>query len=196
MGKRSDGAFERRPQDHYPTPYGAVLPLIPFLKGVRVFAEPCAGDGDLVRHLESFGLKCGYSGDITQGLDALKTTGLHRYDAIISNTPWDRKILHPMIEHFQRQCPTWLLFDADWAHTRQAAPFLPQCSHIVAVGRVKWIPGSPHTGKDNSAWFRFFYAHTDGPRFYGRQQKETTNGSQARHPQSRRDGESIDIRAR
>src|SRR5436190_21990440 len=54
MGKRS--AFERREGDFYPTPRAAVLPLIPHLRGVRTFAEPCCGDGDLVRHLESFGL--------------------------------------------------------------------------------------------------------------------------------------------
>ena len=47
MGKRS--AFERRAGDAYPTPIEAVLPLIPHLRGVRNFAEPCAGDGALVR---------------------------------------------------------------------------------------------------------------------------------------------------
>ena len=46
MGKRS--AFERRAGDAYPTPIEAVLPLIPHLRGVRNFAEPCAGDGALV----------------------------------------------------------------------------------------------------------------------------------------------------
>ena len=50
MGKRS--SFERIPQDFYPTPYAAVPPLIPHLRGVRTFAEPCCGDGALVRHLE------------------------------------------------------------------------------------------------------------------------------------------------
>ena len=45
MGKRS--AFERRAGDAYPTPIEAVLPLIPHLRGVRNFAEPCAGDGAL-----------------------------------------------------------------------------------------------------------------------------------------------------
>ena len=54
MGKRSN--FERREADFYPTPRAAVLPLIPYLRGIRSFAEPCAGDGALVRHLEGFGL--------------------------------------------------------------------------------------------------------------------------------------------
>jgi hypothetical protein len=59
MGKRS--SFERREADFYPTPLDAVVPLIPYLRSVKTFAEPCAGNGDLVRHLESFGLACVYS---------------------------------------------------------------------------------------------------------------------------------------
>jgi hypothetical protein len=50
MGKRS--SFERIPRDFYPTLAAAVPPLIPHLRGVRTFAEPCSGDGALVRHLE------------------------------------------------------------------------------------------------------------------------------------------------
>ena len=65
MGKRSN--FERIPRDFYPTPDAAVPPLIPYLRGVRTFAEPCCGDGALVRHLESFGLRCVYPGDIATG---------------------------------------------------------------------------------------------------------------------------------
>jgi hypothetical protein len=57
MGKRSN--FERRDADYYPTPQKPMLPLIPFLRhdGVRTFAEPCCGNGALVRHLEAFGLR-------------------------------------------------------------------------------------------------------------------------------------------
>jgi len=48
MGKRSN--FERREADFYPTPAKAVQPLIPYLRaaGIRSFAEPCCGNGDLV----------------------------------------------------------------------------------------------------------------------------------------------------
>jgi hypothetical protein len=59
MGKRS--SFERREADFYPTPRAAVVPLIPYLRGIRRFAEPCAGDGDLVGHLEAAGLRCVYA---------------------------------------------------------------------------------------------------------------------------------------
>ena len=58
--------------------------------------------------------------------------------------------MHRLIAHFQRIAPTWLLLDSDWESTRQAAPFLPHCSDIVTIGRVKWIEGSKHTGKDNT----------------------------------------------
>ena len=72
-----------------------------------------------------------------------------------------------MIEHFMQIAPAiWSLHDADWSHTHQAAPFLDMCSDIVSVGRMRWIPGSPHTGKDNVSWYRFDARHSGGPRFY------------------------------
>jgi hypothetical protein len=80
MGKRSN--FERREADFYPTPRAAVLPLVPHLRGVRTFAEPCCGDGALVRHLEAFGLRCIYAGDIASGQDALAWNDYGAADAI------------------------------------------------------------------------------------------------------------------
>lgn len=169
MGKRSD--FERRKNDAYQTPAPAVAPLIPHLRGISTFAEPCCGEGRLITTLERYGLECTYRGDIETGQDALvdPSLSLGRFDAIITNPPWTREILHPMIQRFQEIAPTWLLFDADWIHTRQAVPFIDQCSHIVSVGRVKWIEDSKFTGKDNAAWHRFHAQHTGGPRFYARE---------------------------
>ena len=74
---------------------------------------------------------------------------------IITNPPWSRPVLHQLIDHLRQLCPTWLLFDANWAHTQQAAAHLRFCSRIVSVGRVKWIEGTAMTGKDDAAWFRF-----------------------------------------
>ena len=51
MGKRSD--FERKPRDFYPTPIEAVYPLLEHLEENFLFAEPCAGDGALINHLET-----------------------------------------------------------------------------------------------------------------------------------------------
>ncbi|WP_247401225.1 hypothetical protein [Bradyrhizobium sp. 76] len=171
MGKRSN--FERRPADFYPTPRAAVEPLIPYLRRIRSFAEPCAGDGDLVRHLESLGLHCAYAGDIRTGHDALALDRYDGADAIITNPPYTRDLMHRLIAHFQRILPTWLLLDADWASTKQAAPYLSCCSDIVAIGRVKWIEGSKYTGKDNHAWFRFDIRHGAGPVFRGRDKGQT-----------------------
>ena len=167
MSKRSN--FERREANFYPTPRAAAVPLS-HLRSIRSFAEPCAGDGALVRHLESFGLRCVYAGDIRTGQDALATDRYGGAVAIITNPPYTRHLMHRLIEHFQRILPTWLLLDADWAPTKQAAPYLTCCSDIVAIGRVKWIEGSKNTGKDNHAWYRFDNRHSGGPVFHWRNQ--------------------------
>lgn len=163
MGKRSD--FPRRAHDAYDTPFEPVLPLIPMLSGIDRYAEPCVGNGYLVQHLSHFGLRCEFSSDIKTGQDALSMRSYGQIDAIITNPPWTRELLHPMIRHFQRIAPTWLLFDADWAFNAAAAPYLKHCSHIVSVGRVKWMEDSADQGKDNAAWYRFHAQHFDGPRF-------------------------------
>jgi hypothetical protein len=76
MGKRS--TFERREADFYPTLRTAVVPLIPYLRlhRIRSFAEPCAGDGALVRHPKSSGALCVYSGDLRTGNDALAVSSV------------------------------------------------------------------------------------------------------------------------
>ena len=174
MGKRS--YFERKPRDFYPTPIEAVKPLIPHMPRKFTFAEPCAGDGALCRHLEHYGGVCMWASDIDPQLE-----GIHKNDYseigynelieseyIITNPPWDRAILHPMIEHLSKQKPTWLLFDADWMHTKQSIPYLRYLHKIVSVGRIKWFGNT--TGKDNCAWY-LFDAQTPpimGTFFYGR----------------------------
>jgi hypothetical protein len=165
MGKRS--SFDRVPRDYYLTPREAVLPLLPHLKPSTRFCEPCAGDGRLIDHLTASGHVCAAAWDIEPRRDdiaerdALKWV-IGNIDCFITNPPWDRKVLHPLIEHLSADHPTWLLFDADWIHTRQSAPFMPLLRKVVSVGRVKWIPDSPFTGKDNCAW-HLFDAHSHGP---------------------------------
>lgn len=78
-------------------------------------------------------------------------------------------MLHPIIERLSDQAPTWLLIDADWVHTKQAVPFLSRLRRIVAIGRVKWIPDSKMTGKDNCAWHLFDRPDPASPTlFFGR----------------------------
>lgn len=172
MGKRSN--FDRIPRDFYPTPFEAVEPLLAHLPEKVWFSEPCAGAGDLVGHLSSVGHVCDQALDIAPQVsgiwtgDALKWRPCSPCDMIITNPPWDRKILHPMIEHFSALRPTWLLFDADWMHTKQSAPFMPWLHKVVSVGRVKWIPDSKMTGKDNCAWYLFDQSKTAQTQFFGR----------------------------
>ncbi len=172
MAKRSK--FERKDRDYYPTPLKAVLPLIPHLKE-GFFAEPCAGDGRLIRHIESLSkMRCmsrtdiePQAEDITKE-DALKMNRLLKYDNIITNPPWDRKILHKMIEVFIESAKNvWLLFDSDWIHTKQSIPYMEYCRKIVSVGRVKWIEESKSVGKDNASW-HMFSKKGKGTQFFGR----------------------------
>lgn len=168
MGKRSN--FKRRPMDSYDTPRPPVARLLPFLGGVKSFAEPCDGNGYLRRHLEGFGLRCKYFGDIQTGQDAclLRTRkDIGNADIICTNPPWSRPMLHPLIERLQTIAPCFFLFDSDWAFTHQAAPYLDHCEFILAVGRVRWIEGSVWTGKDNASWYKFSIKHSGGPRFIG-----------------------------
>ena len=166
MGKRSD--FEKKPNDYYPTPLAAVKPLSPFLPLTFTFVEPCAGDGRLVEHIKSIrrNSTCSYACDIEPQVDwvevgdALNMSLTYSPDFIITNPPWSRDkksdyVLHRMIETFSRIAPTWLLFDADWAQTKQATPYLDLLVCTVSVGRVKWIEDSKTSGKDNCQWYFF-----------------------------------------
>ena len=127
MGKRSN--FERKPRDFYSTPFVAVEPLIEHLPKHFTFAEPCAGNGALVGHLEHYKGICMWASDIEPQLDGIVKNDYSEIgnlevlesEYIITNPPWDRSLLHPMIDHFSLLRPTWLLFDADWAHTKQSA---------------------------------------------------------------------------
>lgn len=171
MGKRSD--FERIPRDFYPTPAAAVLPLLRHLSPRTRYAEPCAGDGALIDHLADHGHVCVWASDIDPKRDDIHendatTCGTGLATMFITNPPWDRKLLHPIIEALSDKAPTWLLFDSDWMHTKQSTPFLPRLRRIVSVGRVKWIPDSTMTGKDNCAWHLFDKPSNEPVRFYGR----------------------------
>lgn len=171
MGKRSE--FKRVARDAYDTPPGVVVPLIPFLRHGAMFSEPCAGNGSLIRALHVHGFQCQDAMDIEprdweiRRGDAL-ADDLGHPEQFITNSPWHRKILHPLIERLSDIAPAWLLFDADWVHTKQAIPYLPRLRCIVSVGRVIWIPGTKMTGKDNCAWHLFTRPSDEPTVFHGR----------------------------
>lgn len=154
MGKRSD--FARIPKDKYDTPARAVEPLLRQLKPKTLFVDPCYGAGALRFALAAAGhLFCG-------GFDLPIDARAHDYgmkdgEFFITNPPyWGQPDdLHPLIENLSRQAPTWLLMSADWLFNESSGPLTKRLRRIVAVGRVKWIPDSPHSGKDNAAWLLF-----------------------------------------
>lgn len=172
MGKRS--SFDRNPRDFYPTPIEAVKPLVAHLpKGRFGFDEPCAGDGRLVDHIFSLtDADVSHASDIEPLVSWVDKCDVFDYkvksDLVITNPPWDRKILHPIIDHFRSQAPIWLLFDADWMHTKQSSEYMKYCKKVVSVGRVKWIEDSRHTGKDNCCWYLFDDDYNVDTIFYGR----------------------------
>lgn len=164
MGKRSN--FKKKSRDLYHTPLEPILPLLPHLDTKVKFVEPCAGKASLILNIEKFGHKCVRAYDIKplknkwhgtikqcNVLDDDWSTG--NADYIITNPPFSRNILHPMIELFSNHLPTWLLFDADWYFTLQSSALKNRLVAMVAIGRVKWFPNSTATGKDNYAWYLF-----------------------------------------
>jgi hypothetical protein len=167
MGKRSE--FERIPRDLYPTPMEAVAPLIPHLSEGTVYAEPCCGRGDLINHLRAFGMEVGYACDIEPGAAyigeyrnalSLERFDLAACDTIITNPPWPAKHGRGeptlgLIRHLSSLLPTWLLLGADFAHNVYATDVMNTCSDIVPIGRVKWMPGTEHSGLENAAWYKF-----------------------------------------
>jgi hypothetical protein len=168
MSKRSN--FARVERDYYPTPYEAVIPLLNHLPATFNFIEPCAGDGRLIKHIganciDAYDIEPQHA-DIRVG-DVFDTPNI-KPDLFITNPPWDRKVLHLVIEHLSSIAPTWLLFDADWMHTKQSSELIKQCVKIVSVGRVKWIEGSKMTGKDNCAWYLFDANFNGKSQFIGR----------------------------
>ena len=166
MGKRSD--FERKPRDYYPTPYEAVVPLLPYIitptaaRGYKSqFIEPMAGDGRLARHIETDGHKCVYMCDLEPQAEGIEKRDVLFFDKplppcdlIITNPPWEREVLHAAIERFTDHAPTWLLFDADWMHTVQAIPYRHMVAKIISIGRVSW-EGNGVSGMDNCCWYFF-----------------------------------------
>ncbi|BCH56015.1 hypothetical protein RvVAR031_36250 [Agrobacterium vitis] len=166
MGKHSD--FARRAHDEYLTPYRGAYPLIPYLANVATFAEPCAANGQLIRHIEKHGPLCIHSGDIRTGTDALECPTLRSLvvDCIITNPPYTWSVLRRMLELFPTIAPTWLLLEATFPYTDQSAPYMRLCTDIVPAGSIKWFAGTKHASKERYAWFRFAQDAACAPSFH------------------------------
>lgn len=170
MGKRSD--FDRIEKDFYRTidnRAGIMLDRIMEYKQFNKldYYEPCAGSGDLIENLNKANhsrFTCLGQSDIDTGKDALSLShdDVKGVDFIITNPPWSRPLLHPMILHFIKLKPTFLLFDSDWSQNKGATPYLPYCRGIYPIGRLKWIPDTTMQSKDNCAWYLFDYRYQVG----------------------------------
>lgn len=172
MTKRAFKKFKRNKRDFYATPPEAVVPLTRHLSYGTTFDEPCAGDGALANHLINGGLAPAFLSDIEPRSGVVAKCDVFdvascQADIFITNPPWDREILHAIITHLSGMAPTWLLFDADWMHTKQSIPFTPRLHKIISVGRVSWM-GNGVSGFDNCAWYLFDKPTNDAPIFIGR----------------------------
>ena len=103
MGKRS--LFPRIPQDVYPTPAEAVTPLRPHLAPITRFIEPCCGDGHLVGHLERDGHVCVGAYDLPDDARSKRYAEAKPGIVFITNPPWRRDVLHPIIVNLSDQAP-------------------------------------------------------------------------------------------
>ncbi|QFT69648.1 hypothetical protein FIU93_22885 [Labrenzia sp. THAF35] len=175
MGKRSN--FERVGNDFYRTQdLRAHRTLLPHLPKGASFAEVAAGWGDLVGPLMRAGHDCVarydidpcYPGVVEKNALDLTVADLNGADLIITNPPWTRTSLHPIIMHLCQLAPTWLLFDSDWAYTDQSEPYMKYCTDVVSVGRLIWIPFTKMAGKENCSWYRFDRSPLDRTIFHRR----------------------------
>lgn len=175
MSKRSD--FPKVEKDYYPTTDPrAVEPLVPFIRG-KTYAEPCYGNGDLEDLLMDVAI-CKWRSDARETvgsskvLDAMSLTksDLEGIDLIVTNPPFTKTVLMPMLAHFITLKPTWLLLPADYAHNVYFGDAMRKCAKMVSVGRLKWIKNSKYTSVDNFCWY-FWPQHSTHQQtiFVGRQ---------------------------
>ena len=162
--------FKRNPRDYYPTPYEAVIPLINHLKDKTKFTEPCAGNYILAKHLEKHGHVCEKAYDIEPQNKLVKNKNaleINKASMFITNPPFDKKLLLPLLDHFINVANTWLLLPADFMHNKYFSKYLDYCNTIISIGRIKWIKDSKMSSTDNFAWY-FFTKNKTKTNFYGR----------------------------
>jgi len=181
MGKRS--SYEKKPRDKYYTIDPAAFERFP--RHVLNYAEPCCGDGSLIDGFiknDINRLECYWASDIDPEagfprIDALElgegTIGKSFVDAIVTNPPYTKSILLPLIDHFIHYNDTWLLLPADIMHNKYFGPYMRLCEEVHSIGRLYWEENKVR-GVDNYCWF--FFPHNPDevkqkylPVFYGRE---------------------------
>lgn len=169
-----EGGFERAPRDLYPTPYAATKPLRSLLDGPKfTYWEPCCAELQLVTNLNVVlpNSECVRATDIETPCEKKDVFSITADDVnavgnayFITNPPWvntkkDDFQLFRMINHLASLRPTILLLNANlcWNESSwngKLAP-MPFCHWVKPIGRVKWIPDSEFSGKEDCAWYYF-----------------------------------------
>ncbi len=195
LSRATGKSYPSKPNDFWPTiDLRAIPPLLPHLPKACLYAEPCAGGGHLIDLLDPHGPICAWASDLAPqsatimpcDIFSITADDLRHVDCIITNPPWSRKLLHPIIRHLLTLGkPAWLLFDAAWAFTQQASEHLAHCTHIAAIGRLRWIPDSSFDPPTDYAWYCFDGAptaatHQGSPRFFPKPCKEGCMNPSAR----------------
>lgn len=172
MSKRTPG-LPQRPRGFWPTPLEAVRPLISHLPAEANWIEPCAGAGDLARHLGqlwpagrligAFDIEPQAEGIAVADACALRATP----DLFITNPPWpvggrrgDPSL--SIIVNLMAQAPSWMLLPWDFGANAYFREVRAACVSVVPIGRVSWL-GNGQGGMDNAAWYLFDSRHSAGP---------------------------------
>lgn len=181
MSKRSD--FPKVPKDFYATVDPKAIPpkFIECIRG-KTYAEPCYGDGDLEDLLVDVAI-CNWRSDVRETvgsskvIDAMDITGgmFERMgiDLIVTNPPFSRKVLLPLIDHFINLKPTWLLLPAGFMNNIYFGPYMRKCTKVISIGRVCWYPqeGKRVASTDDFCWYYWPKGAKEeaGPIFIGRE---------------------------
>jgi hypothetical protein len=162
MSKRKPGGFRRIERNLYPTSLAQAERLLPFLWPGARFYEPCAGAGDLVRHLVARGMVCVGASDIEPRgekigkRDALTLwrPDLENADLIITNPAHEGVQTVFIIDHLRKLKPSWMLLPLDYLANDYMQQLLGYASIITPAKRLR-LAGTPDQGTDNFVWVRF-----------------------------------------
>lgn len=155
--RRATASAAENPRNFWPTPNEAALPLANILPLFTQYDEPCAGDGQLIAHLDSMGHQCieccdvEPRGPVVQRGDALDLP-LNRM--VITNPPFAWPLLQPLLDHWVGSVTTWLLLPWDMPCNARMSPYAVHIDRILPLGRVSWMRNGTG-GFENYGWFRF-----------------------------------------
>jgi hypothetical protein len=173
MSKRTN--FDKIPKDFYPTfDKSALVPAFVNDISEKTYAEPCCGEGDLVNLLSRIAV-CKWQSDLeNRGYGVVKDamevsiSDIADVDMIITNPPYTKSIVLPMIDHFTALKPTWLLLPADWMHNIYFKPYLGKCSKIISIGRMSWMRNTKMKSTENYCWYFWEDMENKNTTFIGR----------------------------